>query len=171
VSKRAEEQYNKQKYADAERLVELWLGVQVPRLDPDDVQLATQLALLGACQFKQHKLVDAEKSLRRSLAINTKKAPNSAFCHGTESLLGAALVGQKKLTEAEPLLVASAKALIADATKLSPAEKKYAAVAIDRVIELYGAQGKADEAAQWRKRRDAAFAPESKEGKNPPSPK
>ena len=146
--------------------MQLWLGVQGPRLDLDDVQLATQLALLGACQFMQHKLVDAEKSLRQSLAINTKKAPNTAFCHGTESLLGAALVGQKRLAEAEPLLVGSAKALIADAAKLSPAEKKYAVVAIDRVIQFYGAQGNAGEAAQWRKRRGEAFAPESKDGKN-----
>ena len=34
-----------------------------------------------------------------------------------------------------------------------------ALAAVERVIDFYAAQGNADEAANWRKRRDEAFPP------------
>jgi len=118
---------------------------------------------LGACRLMQKKHIEAEKSLQESLDISVKKAPNSVARHATESMLGAALAGQKRLAEAEPLLVGSAKALLADAARLSPADKKLAGTALDRVIDYFAAQGNAEESARWRKRRDDAFPAEQKE--------
>jgi hypothetical protein len=68
----------------------------------------------------------------------------------SESLLGAALAGQQKFAEAEPLLLSSAKALLAREAQLSPAERKLLRTAIERVIDLYDAWGQAEEAARWR---------------------
>jgi serine/threonine protein kinase len=160
--KRATDLVNNRKYADAERLLLLWMGVQRPRVAADDLQLAEPLNLLGTSQLMQNKLADAEKSLRESLAISMKKAPLSALRHDTESQLGATLAGQKRFPEAEPLLTGSAKAFLADSAKLSPADRKLAQSALRRVIDFYSAQGKEEEAARWRKRRDEAFPPEQK---------
>jgi len=67
-----------------------------------------------------------------------------------QSLLGAALLGQGKYAEAEPLLIAGYEGL----KKLSPAIAVEANLpeAGQRLVRLYTAWGKPDQAGEWRRK-------------------
>jgi hypothetical protein len=146
-------------YGDAEPLLALWLDKVGRKLPTPTPTLALRLNLLGTCRVALKQYAAAEAPLRDSLAIYLKFQPKGVLRYDTESLLGAALAGQEKDAEAEPLLTGSAKVLLASAAKLSPANQKLAAAAAQRVIDFYAARGNADEAARWRQLRDQAFAP------------
>jgi tetratricopeptide (TPR) repeat protein len=148
-----------ERYADAEPLLIHWIAKKRLQLPADDLGLAFRLHLLGACRVELKKHAEAEQPLRDSLAIYLKRQPMTVQRYNTESLLGAALAGQKKFADAEPLLMGSAKVLLASAAKISPGERKLALAAVERLIDFYGAQGNVDEAAKWRKLRDEAFPP------------
>jgi hypothetical protein len=57
-----------------------------------------------ACQ-SQGKFAESEPLAREALEFNGKKQPDGWQRFRVESLLGASLAGQKKYTEAEPLLL------------------------------------------------------------------
>jgi serine/threonine protein kinase len=151
IRNRALDHFGNQNYADAEALLAAWLVVQRPHLSAEDIDLAFTLNILGECQVMQGRYGAAEKALRESLAIYEKNQPKAFMRYDTESLLGAALAGQKAFAEAEPLLVGSAKVLLANYGKLSPGNQWLAVAAGQRVIALYDAWKRPEEAATWRK--------------------
>jgi serine/threonine protein kinase len=150
ASQQARGSLNNQKYAEAETLVLAWLAVQRPRLPPDDVLLAFHLNLLGNSQLPQKKYTDAEKALLESQAIWVKRQPNTVLRYDTDSCLGAALAGQKKYGEAEPLLVGSAKAFVAAAAQLPPETHPMVLAAVHRVIAVYEDWDRPKDADLWR---------------------
>jgi hypothetical protein len=154
VSHRALDHFRKRNHADAEALLAAWVAVQRPLLPAQDVSLAFHLNLLGECQVVQKHYDAAEKALRESLAIYEMKQPRAVMRYDTESLLGAALAGQKKFTEAEPLLINSAKVLLANYGKLSAGNQQLALAAGQRVIDFYHTWDRPEEAAAWRKKLD-----------------
>ena len=68
------------------------------------------------------------------------------------SLLGAALMGQKKYTEAEPLLLASVTYLTENERLVPQGSKYFITDAVRRLVALYDATGKKDDAEKWRKK-------------------
>jgi serine/threonine protein kinase len=146
------------RHADAEPLLAAWLDRQRSKLPADDVGLAGHLSLLGECRVLLKMYSAAEPPLRDSLAIYLKKDPNSIGRHWSASLLGAALAGQQKYVEAEPLLLDSARPFVANAAKLSPANRQLMLAAVQRVIELYDAWDRPADAARWRKQLKALTA-------------
>jgi hypothetical protein len=144
-----------QRYADAEPLVVLSLARHRSKSPADDKHVAIRLNLLGACQLLQHKYVEAEKTLQQGLAIWQQQQPQAVRRFDCESMLGAALAAQKKYSEAEPLLVHSADVFKAAAPKLAPAHRPLALAAVQRVIELYDAWGRPEDAARWRQELEA----------------
>ena len=86
-------------------------------------------------------------------------------------MLGGALLGQKKYAEAEPLLLAGYEGLKKDEKAIPPQGKINIPNAIQRLVKLYDATGKKDEAAKWRKELEAAKIEQkakSKPQENPP---
>jgi hypothetical protein len=142
---------NSQRYAEAEPLLEAWLAVQRPRLPADDPQWVFNLKQLGESRLMQKKYANAEEPLREGLAVLLEKQPSSVARFETASLLGAALAGQKKYAEAEPLLLDAARAALANADQLTPDTRKVAVAAVQRLIDLYAAWDRPDDAARWRK--------------------
>jgi eukaryotic-like serine/threonine-protein kinase len=132
-------------------LLVLWIAKQRPKLLVDDLELALKLKLVGECQIMQKKHAHAENVLRESLAVYLKSKPQDFFRYDNESLLGAALTGQKKYAEAEPLLINSAKVLVPNAAKLSPSHRQLILPTVQRVIDLYDAWDRPEDAARWRK--------------------
>ena len=65
-------------------------------------------------------------------------------------MLGGSLLGQKKYAEAEPLIVSGYEGMKARQTKIPPPGKPRFTEAAERVVKLYEAWGKKDEAARWR---------------------
>ena len=71
----------------------------------DDHPLAAGLrAQLGLNHLKRRQYAAAEPALRDCLAFREKKQPDDWLTFNTRSMLGEALLGQQKYTDAEPLL-------------------------------------------------------------------
>src|SRR5262249_51980171 len=102
----------------------------------------------------------AEPLLRECLASRVNQRPDDWTTFYTRSLLGGALLGQKKFTEAEPLLLQGYEGMKQREARI-PAPSRTADVteALERLAQLYTAWGKPGEAARWR---------EAPKGGNPP---
>ena len=74
----------------------------------------------------------------------------------TQSLLGGSLLGQKNYAGAEPLLLAGYEGMKEREAKIPPQGKPRLTEALERLVQLYDAWGKPDEAAAWRKRLEEA---------------
>jgi tetratricopeptide (TPR) repeat protein len=113
---------------------------------------ARDLALLGMYQSHQRKFVDAESNYRECLAIREKIQPDAWTTFNIKSMIGAALLGQKKYVEAEPLLLAGYTGM-KDREKTIPksggAELRLPE-ALDRLIQLYTETNKPDEVKKWQ---------------------
>jgi serine/threonine protein kinase/tetratricopeptide (TPR) repeat protein len=125
------------------------------RYGTDDPRTAGALAQLGLNLLRQYKHADAEKVLRDCLALREKKEPDAWTTFNTRSLLGEALLGQKHHADAEPLLKAGYEGLKRRQAKLPPQGQARLTEALQRLVQLYDAWGKPDEAARWRQRLDA----------------
>jgi serine/threonine protein kinase len=154
----AEAYVQKQRPAEAQALLETWIARQGSKLAADDPGRAAAYTALGECRLMQKSFAAAEKLLRESLTIYQQKQAKAVPRYHTESLLGAALAGEKNYAAAEPLLLSSANALKENATRLSPANRQRMLAAIQRVIDLYEAWQRPDDAARWRKELEVAKA-------------
>jgi tetratricopeptide (TPR) repeat protein len=110
------------------------------------------LAQLGANLLKQKKFADAEAVLRQCLKIRDKKQPEAWNTFYTRSALGEALAGQKKYADAEPLLVQGYEGTQERQDQIPPPYRQLClSEALQRLVQLYDAWGKKDEADKWRK--------------------
>jgi hypothetical protein len=75
--------------------------------------------------------------------------------------LGEALAGQKKYADAEPLLLGGYGGLKRRETDIPLSRRVLLTQALERLVELYTAWKKVDEADNWRKRLDVHKQKES----------
>jgi hypothetical protein len=139
----------------------LWrdlLALQARKLPADHADRAGTLAGLGRCLLQVSKPAEAEPLLREALTIRQKKQPDAWTTFHTQSLLGGSLLAQKKYADAEPLLLAGYEGMDKRQAKIYFPDKPLLAEALERVIQLYDATGKEDQAEQWRQKRAAAKA-------------
>jgi tetratricopeptide (TPR) repeat protein len=103
---------------------------------------------------------EAEAVLREAVGIRTKTEPDAWTLFNARSLLGEALAGQKKYTDAEPLLIQGFEGLKSRASQIPEAFRTARLTeAANRLVRLYEAQGKKEEAAKWRKEQQAIGKP------------
>jgi hypothetical protein len=76
----------------------------------------------------------------------------------SQSLLGEALLEQQKYAEAEPLLIAGYEGMKQREATIPPQAKSQLPMALERLVRLYEAWGKPDEAAKWRQEVEALEA-------------
>jgi hypothetical protein len=127
-----------------------WLAVVQERAGPQSPTYAFALAALGQNLLWQQKYADAETTLRDSLALSGTKQGDWVTFY-TRSLLGDALLGQRRYAEAEPLLLAGYEGLKQREATIPANAKKALTEALERLVQLYDAWGKKDQADQWRK--------------------
>jgi eukaryotic-like serine/threonine-protein kinase len=121
------------------------------QLNAESPLLAEELACIGLLLVKNAQYLEAGKRLRQSLAIREKKEPGVWTTFNTQSMLGAALLGEKNYAEAEPLLRQGYEGMKERENKI-PAHKKFRLTeALERLVQFYDAWDKPDEAAKWRK--------------------
>jgi hypothetical protein len=113
---------------------------------------------LGLNLLRQKKHADAEKALREGLAIREQKEPDAWTTFNTQSQLGEALLGQQRYDDAEPLLRAGYEGLKQRQARIPPQGQVRLGEALQRLVQLYDAWGKPDEAARWRKELNAVQA-------------
>src|SRR5262249_27677068 len=90
---------------NAKRVIADTLAEARQQLPKDSPQLADRLALAGLTLLQIQAFAEAEPICRECLALREKLQPEAWTTFNTQSLLGGALLGQKKYAEAEPLLL------------------------------------------------------------------
>jgi tRNA A-37 threonylcarbamoyl transferase component Bud32/lipopolysaccharide biosynthesis regulator YciM len=123
-----------------------------------DLRLAAALGQLGNTFLAANQAADAEPVLRESLAIRDKKEPEAWTTFYSQSLLGVALAAEKKYADAELLLLHGYQGMKQRQAKIRAKDKARLTQALERLVQLYEAIGKKDEAAKWRKELDTAQA-------------
>jgi tetratricopeptide (TPR) repeat protein/tRNA A-37 threonylcarbamoyl transferase component Bud32 len=132
------------------------LALQALRRKPDANPLANPriITQLGAVRLAQHKYAEAERLLWEGLPLVEKYWPDEAYRFYVMSLLGASLAGQQKYSNAEPLLLRGCEGLQQRQASMLSFLKPTRRVteSIERLVQLYDAWGKANQAAEWRKK-------------------
>jgi len=116
--------------------------------DPFDVESAA--ADLALDYVSEGKFTDGEALARQNLEFNEKKQPDNWQRFRAESLLGASLAGQKKYTEAEPLLLEGYEGMLARKDRMDVPDQYHLELAHKWIVQLYQDWGKPDKAAEWR---------------------
>jgi serine/threonine protein kinase/tetratricopeptide (TPR) repeat protein len=147
------------RHAEVEPLLCELVAIARQSAGADSPTYAEHLAPLGQNLLAQHKHFQAEAVLRECLAIRQKKLPDDWVTFNTRSMLGAALLGQKRYTEAEPLLLQGYGGLKQRQRRIPKEGQVHLGDSLKRLVQLYDAWGKKDEAARWRKELEALKAP------------
>jgi eukaryotic-like serine/threonine-protein kinase len=129
-------------------------------LPQESPQLAGQTASLGLSLLQVKAFTEAERLIRECLAIREKTQADVWNTFNTQSLLGGALLGQKKYAEAEPLLLKGYEGMKQRQKSIPPQGNTRIPEALDRLIDLYTATNKPDEVKKWQAER--AKYPEDK---------
>jgi len=136
-------------------------------LPNDSPQLAGLLAQIGMGLLEQKKWAEAEPLLRECLVIRDKMQPDDWLTFNAKSMLGAALLGQKKYAEAEPLLLAGYAGMNKEQAKIPLQAKFRLTEAVERLVRLYEATDRKDEAAKWRQTLESIKTANTKGEKQP----
>jgi tetratricopeptide (TPR) repeat protein len=150
---------NKQ-FSKAESWRRKWLAVVKEKSGAESTSYADELASLGLNLLNQMKFLDADAVLRECLAVRQKAQADHWTTFNAQSMVGGALLGQGKYAEAEPLLI-QGHAGMAEREHAIPVKSKVRLIeSLERLVELYEAWGKPDEAARWRAELADRKAPE-----------
>ena len=142
--------YGQGRYADATPLAAELLAERRKQARSDDRFLATALQMLGQVLLGDKKYAEAEPYLRECLAIRSRQFSDSWFYFNTQSHLGGSLLGQKKYAEAEAFLRQGYAGLRQREARITIGDRIHLTEAVERLVQLYDAWGKPDEAAKWR---------------------
>jgi eukaryotic-like serine/threonine-protein kinase len=157
-------------FAKAERLFREALAKTRKLSGEGSLQVAVALTQLSLNLLQQKKTAEAEPLLRECLKIRELKEAAAWTTFNTKSLLGGSLLGQKKYAEAEPLVVQGYDGMKQREAKIPAEDKVCLTEALERLVQLYEAQSKPDEAARWRAELAARKA-SPKETEKPPAKK
>ncbi len=122
------------------------------RFGPESSEVAFACAPRVHVLLLEGRFAEAEKPARECLAIREKLRPDNWSTFHTRSMLGAALTGQRKFTEAEPLLLAGYEGLKRCESEGTLPDENEARIpeAVERLVRFYTDWGRPEEAAKWR---------------------
>jgi eukaryotic-like serine/threonine-protein kinase len=138
--------------AAAEALLVEALPLAAKRQAARPLETADIQALLGDCLLHQGQFARAETALRACLAVREQRDPDRWPTSWSQSLLGAALLGQHKYAEAESLLLAGYEGLSQREDRIAAPDRRVLGDACNRLVQLYDAWGKKDQADTWRQK-------------------
>jgi serine/threonine protein kinase len=142
------------KAKEAEPIVRETLAIRRKVFAPGHMDLGTSLYLLGL--VLTDKPAEAEPALREALQIRrTVLAPGYWQTAQVESLLGKVWTALKRHDEAEQSLLSAYRALEASVGAPEPLRRHTA----ERLVRLYTAWGKPDQAKEWRDKASASPKP------------
>src|SRR5262249_32604271 len=108
------------------------------------------MARVGLVLLQQEKWSEAEPVLRDCLAAREQTQPDAWNTFNTRSQLGGALLGQGPYAEAGPPVASGSEGVRAREATSPPPAKPRLPEAAQRVVRLYEAWGKPDQAAAWK---------------------
>lgn len=139
---------------EAEKFVQEELATARKTLPVNSPQMAAALGRFGLVLLNQKAFSQAETLLREAWDIDQKTQPDLWATFNMQSMLGGALLGQKKYAEAEPLLVKGYAGLKEREEKIPLTLKVRLVEALDRVIDLYTAMENEGEVKKWQEIKD-----------------
>ena len=152
----------------AELVYQERLRLEKEKTGGDSPAYAGVLAHFGLSLLQQKKWTAAETVLRECLTIRERTQPDVWSTFNVKSALGAALLGQKKYADAEPLLLKGYEGMKAREKTIPPEGSTRIPEALDRLIELSSVTNKPDDVKKWRAER--AKYPTPKEAAPMPKP-
>ena len=123
-------------------------------LPKDSLPLAGRLSICGRGLLTLKSWREAEPLLRECLSIREKTQGDDWTTFNTSSMLGGSLLGQGKFAESEPLLLAGYEGMNKREDKILLDGRERITESIERLIELYTALQKPDQAEEWRKKQE-----------------
>jgi serine/threonine protein kinase len=135
---------------EAAKVVQELLAEARKTAPKDSSQLSNALAQSALTLLQIKAFADAEPLLRECLAIRERTQPDVWNTFNTRSMLGGALLGQKRYAEAEPLLVSGYDGMKQRATTIPLAGRNRLTEALKRLVLLYESWDKPQEAARCR---------------------
>jgi serine/threonine protein kinase len=120
------------------------------KVGPDHPNTLTVERLLADAYIAGGQYTKAEPLLRECLSMRQKVQPDDWSTFNTRSQLGGSLLGQTKFVEAEPLILSGYEGLKAREAKIPAPSKVRLTEAAERVIRLYEAWDKPDQATAWK---------------------
>ena len=99
------------------------------------------------------EFTEAEPLHRECLTNREKRQHDAWTMFNTQSMLGGALLGQKKYAEAEPPLHKGYEGMKTREKTMPPQASTRLPEALDRLIEFYALTNKPDEAKKWQAER------------------
>jgi tetratricopeptide (TPR) repeat protein len=125
------------------------LAAKRKQLGGADPRFAEQLAGVALALLKHQQPTCAEPLLRECLDIRVKSQPEAWTTFNIKALLGASLLGQKNYKEAEPLLTEGYEGMKRREKTIPPQGKVRLIEAAERLVDLFEATGRKDEAKKW----------------------
>ena len=154
-------------------LIEQFLSAVRKKTKPHDPEHARLLASIGLELLEHQQYAATENYLRECLSIRERTMAGNWLVFNTKSMLGGSLAGQaaalastnqeaaqKNFTEAEGLLIDGYEGMKAREETIPVEGRTRPTEALKRLVDLYTAWGKPDEAARWQQKLDAATASE-----------
>jgi len=120
-------------------------------LPPDEPRLADTLARFADILLTEGKFAEVDPPARECLAIREKKLPEDWRTYNMRSFLGRGLLGQQKYEEAQPMLLSGYEGMKQRDLKIPFGDKKRLKEAIAALVQLYEAQARSDQAAEWKR--------------------
>jgi tetratricopeptide (TPR) repeat protein len=140
------------KHAQAEQLLLNVLETRRRAQGSEHPETTNTLVGLALVSLEQERYAQAEKLSREAVNSYEKTWPDNWRRYRAASVLGAALAGQQRFTDAEPLLLSGYQGLIDREATIPAADRSAVQQAGDRVFQLYQSSGQPEKAAAWRSR-------------------
>jgi serine/threonine protein kinase/tetratricopeptide (TPR) repeat protein len=139
-------------YALAETYAEQALAGRRRALGEENRDTMASAADLALAYLSQGKFAQSEPLAREALEIDQRKRPDDWQRFRAETLLGKSLSGEKKYSEAEPLLLEGYQGLLARKDRMKVEDWYHLDLARDWLVQNYQACGQPKKAAEWRKK-------------------
>jgi tetratricopeptide (TPR) repeat protein/tRNA A-37 threonylcarbamoyl transferase component Bud32 len=138
------------KYAQAEPLDLKVLEIRRRVLGPQHPDTTDTIASLSELWLLEHRYVEPEPLLREALNTVQQTSPDSWKRYYLQALLGAALAGQMRYADAEPLLLAGYAGMSEGKATIPAGSKSILTQAGEWIVQLYRDWGKPGGAAEWQ---------------------
>jgi hypothetical protein len=110
------------------------------------------MGVLAEVELTEQKYADAEPLLREAVGTAENTRPDAWNRYYFQGLLGASLAGQKKYSDAEPLVVSGYEGMVQRQATVPADNRSRVVQAGQRVVDLYASWGKLEKAAEWRQK-------------------
>lgn len=135
------------RYEEAAELLEELVAVQRNQVYGGNLTLAESICRLGAARWRNGEYARAEELLAECTGIRRRTLPEDHWLIAwSESLRGGCLAGLGRIEEAEPILLETSQRIL----KTLGSEGTYAREALLRVVHLYEASDRPEEAAKYK---------------------